>query len=370
MKRQIGCRFDYAADHERPRSCRGTAPEDRVRSCGSLVDGADRQDDLVLDLYGKPCRRLTVAPGESHFSTTRRSRSIQRPSDAGLGRRAASDRRSAVDLLALAAPEPILPVRRAGAGSVGSSSARTAPGGTRVQAVCDWGQRKHRTASRDFPPRRWPRSTRGGADVPGLRAPRVTFCRALGIPARYVFGYMPEIASPAPIPDGLPRLVRGLVGTSWWTYDARFTHRHRARADRPRARCGRRLDVTSYGRRRRAHAGWADGWCPRRRTWELPVRMTRRRPDRHVRQHRPRRDRWSTVPARLLRHPPGLRYEYPGTITNCPAAHDSCRRTTTRSAPDHEQAPDIRRATWNSSDHTTRSANVIMDVNLRRSIAT
>ena len=86
------------------------------------------------------------------------------------------------------------------------------PGWARVQAVCDW-----INANIEYGGKSTPLTTaldvynaRGGIcrDFAHLG---VTFCRALNIPARYVFGYMPDIGIPPPYPrDGLPRVVRGL----------------------------------------------------------------------------------------------------------------------------------------------------------------
>ena len=51
----------------------------------------------------------------------------------------------------------------------------------------------------------------------------VTFCRALGIPARYVFGYMPDIGIPGPYPPmDFHAWFEVWLGERWWTYDARF----------------------------------------------------------------------------------------------------------------------------------------------------
>ena len=51
----------------------------------------------------------------------------------------------------------------------------------------------------------------------------VTFCRALGIPARYVFGYMPDIGIPGPFPPmDFHAWFEVWLGERWWTYDARF----------------------------------------------------------------------------------------------------------------------------------------------------
>ena len=51
----------------------------------------------------------------------------------------------------------------------------------------------------------------------------VAFCRALGIPARYVFGYLPDIGIPGPFPPmDFHAWFEVWLGDRWWTYDARF----------------------------------------------------------------------------------------------------------------------------------------------------
>ncbi len=51
----------------------------------------------------------------------------------------------------------------------------------------------------------------------------VTFCRALSIPARYTFGYMPDIGIPGPYPPmDFHAWFEVWLGDRWWTFDARF----------------------------------------------------------------------------------------------------------------------------------------------------
>ena len=51
----------------------------------------------------------------------------------------------------------------------------------------------------------------------------VTFCRALGIPARYVSGYLPDIGIPGPYPTmDFHAWFEVWLGERWWTFDARF----------------------------------------------------------------------------------------------------------------------------------------------------
>ncbi|MEW3744847.1 transglutaminase family protein, partial [Pseudomonas aeruginosa] len=50
----------------------------------------------------------------------------------------------------------------------------------------------------------------------------VTFCRALNIPARYVFGYLPEIeVTSRGLPMDFAAWMEVWLGDRWWTFDPR-----------------------------------------------------------------------------------------------------------------------------------------------------
>ena len=98
------------------------------------------------------------------------------------------------------------------------------PGYARVQAMSDWihDHVEYRTGSTD--------STTTACDVFLQRAGvcrdfahlGITFCRALNIPARYVFGYLPEIEVPAlPEPMDFAAWFEVYLDHGWQTFDAR-----------------------------------------------------------------------------------------------------------------------------------------------------
>jgi transglutaminase-like putative cysteine protease len=77
----------------------------------------------------------------------------------------------------------------------------------------------------------------------------ITFCRALNIPARYVFGYLPDIDIPVePVPMDFAAWMEVWLGGRWWTFDPR---NNRARTGRVVIGRGRdAVDVamvTTYG---------------------------------------------------------------------------------------------------------------------------
>lgn len=104
----------------------------------------------------------------------------------------------------------------------------TEPGYPRVQAVCDWIHNEI-TYGHEF--ESTPLTT--AVDIYEARAGicrdfahlGVTFCRALNIPARYCFGYMPDISLPPPYPTmDFHAWFEVYLSGRWWTRDARFNY--------------------------------------------------------------------------------------------------------------------------------------------------
>jgi transglutaminase-like putative cysteine protease len=77
----------------------------------------------------------------------------------------------------------------------------------------------------------------------------ITFCRALNIPARYVFGYIPEIDVPPPVePMDFAAWFEVYLDGAWYTFDARNNRRRVGRVVVGRGRDA--VDValiTSFG---------------------------------------------------------------------------------------------------------------------------
>jgi transglutaminase-like putative cysteine protease len=100
----------------------------------------------------------------------------------------------------------------------------TAPGWQRVQAVCNWVHAKV-TFGYSFA-----RPTKTALDVFTERQGvcrdfqhlAITFCRCLGIPARYVAGYLGDIGViVAPSPMDFSAWFEVYLENRWWTFDAR-----------------------------------------------------------------------------------------------------------------------------------------------------
>lgn len=126
-----------------------------------------------------------------------------------------------------------------------------APGWRRVQTIVDWVHGEVRFGYLDTSP------LATAVDVFHSRAGvcrdfahlAVSFCRALNIPARYAFGYLPDIeVAPVPEPMDFCAWIEVFLGGSWWTFDPRNNQRRIGRALISRGRDA--LDVamiSTYG---------------------------------------------------------------------------------------------------------------------------
>jgi transglutaminase-like putative cysteine protease len=126
------------------------------------------------------------------------------------------------------------------------------PGWGRVQAVCDWA---HKNVEFGY---NFARSNKTAAEVYQERKGvcrdfmhlSVTFLRALGIPCRYVTGYLGDIGVPAvDLPMDFSAWFEVYLGGRWWSLDARH---NMPRIGRILMGCGRdAVDValtTSFGK--------------------------------------------------------------------------------------------------------------------------
>ncbi|MDQ2857670.1 MAG: transglutaminase family protein [Candidatus Eremiobacteraeota bacterium] len=125
------------------------------------------------------------------------------------------------------------------------------PGWGRVQAICDW---VHSHVEFGYGT-----STPATTALDVLDAGRgvcrdfahlaVAFCRALNIPARYAFGYLPDIDVPPPFaPMDFCAWFEAYLGGRWWIFDPRNNRRRRGRVTIARGRDA--LDVamlTTFG---------------------------------------------------------------------------------------------------------------------------
>jgi transglutaminase-like putative cysteine protease len=175
------------------------------------------------DLYGNPCLRAVLPAGRSSF----RYQALA----------VVPDRTEEVDPEAPErAPDDLpddtliytLPSRYCLPDVLGDEAwsrfGGLAPGYRRVQAICDY-VHGHLTFQ-------YGSSTALSSAVDVNRAGRgvcrdfthlaISFCRALNIPARYVFGYLPDMdVPPDPAPMDFAAWMEVWLGDRWWTFDPR-----------------------------------------------------------------------------------------------------------------------------------------------------
>ncbi len=125
-------------------------------------------------------------------------------------------------------------------------------GWERVQAVCDW---VHDNVRFDYGAGR-PEATSVDVFEAKVGVCRdfahlaISFCRALNIPARYVFGYLPDVdVTPSPEPRDFCAWMEVYLGGRWWTFDPRNNARRIGRVVIARGRDAMDVAmVTSYGK--------------------------------------------------------------------------------------------------------------------------
>jgi transglutaminase-like putative cysteine protease len=125
------------------------------------------------------------------------------------------------------------------------------PGWSRVQAVSDWANGhlgfQYGASSPSFSARDvFDRRLGVCRDFAHLA---ITMCRALNIPARYVFGYLPDIGVPDPgTPMDFCAWMEVFLGDSWHTFDPRNNQRRIGRTVIGRGRDAADVAmVTSFG---------------------------------------------------------------------------------------------------------------------------
>ncbi len=222
---EVGCEFRYAAQVPTPAVFQvqplDVAPVS-VRSATSAIE-PDSAFRSYTDLYGNPCQRLVIPAGRSTF---RYEALVEVP-----------DATEDVDPTApQLAPDELpddvliytLPSRYCLPEMLGNEAwsrfGDLTRDYTRVQAICDHvnGHLTFRYGSSA------PTSTSSDVYSSGYGVCRdfthlaIAFCRALNIPARYVFGYLPDMDVPVDAaPMDFAAWMEVWLGDRWWTFDPR-----------------------------------------------------------------------------------------------------------------------------------------------------
>jgi transglutaminase-like putative cysteine protease len=229
----VGCEFVYVAAVDTPTvfqvEPRNEAPVSVTQQEWSLQPS--RPVRRYADLYGNPCARLVLPAG----------RCVLRYDAVALVPDATEDadeqaRELSPDELPDEALIYVLPSRYCLPDMLGDEAwsrfGVTPPGYPRVRAICDYvhGHLTFSYGSSDA------RSTAVDVNTSGLGVCRdfthlaISFCRALNIPARYVFGYLPALdVPPDPAPVDFAAWMEVWLGDRWWTFDPRNNRRRKGR---------------------------------------------------------------------------------------------------------------------------------------------
>lgn len=245
---EVGCRFDYRTDADTP----AVVLVEPHPSSNETVRAHWTPDPLERyeDLYGNVCRRLVLEPELPSFEYHATVRVSAAPEEMP-----AEDE---AQLLVADLPSPLLhwllPSRFCESDVLADRAwelfGEIPPTAARVQAVCDW---IHDNIEYGVPTLPTTTTTQvlleGGGMCRDMAHIGVTFCRALGIPARYVSGYLPEIGVEEPFPiQDFHAWFEALLGDRWWAFDARFNTPRTGRVAIGRGRDAADVAmVTTYG---------------------------------------------------------------------------------------------------------------------------
>ncbi|MBF9131198.1 transglutaminase family protein [Plantactinospora sp. S1510] len=229
----VGCEFVYVAAIDTPAVLqvepRNAAPV-TLESRGWTKEPGLRIRSYT-DIYGNPCARLVLPAGRS---TLRYDASVLVPD----ATEAADE--DAPELMPEELPDHVLiytlPSRYCLPDMLGDESwsrfGAMPTGYSRVQAICDY-VNSHLTFQYGSSS---PQSTAVDVNASGFGVCRdfthlaISFCRALNIPARYVFGYLPDMdVPPDPAPMDFAAWMEVWLGDRWWTFDPRNNRRRKGR---------------------------------------------------------------------------------------------------------------------------------------------
>jgi transglutaminase-like putative cysteine protease len=225
---RVGCEFVYEAPTPTP-AVLLVRPEGRqnpiVRESWEISPQAAFHD--FEDLYGNTCRRLTFPVGRT---------AVRYDADIETSPEPAATDWSARQLPVEELPDETLlftlPSRFCLSDRLSDRAwelfGATEPGWARVQAICDWvhanvkfayGTSLPHTSALDV-------LEAGTGVCRDFAQVAVTFCRAMNIPARYAFGYLPDIDVPPPdSPMDFCAWFEAYLGDRWWTFDPRNNRR-------------------------------------------------------------------------------------------------------------------------------------------------
>jgi transglutaminase-like putative cysteine protease len=230
---RVGCEFAYEAAIRTPTVFQ-VQPHDapRVQLTSEAWSSDPHMDQHgYTDLYGNLCMRVILPAGPSTLNYEALVEVPDAEEDADP---------DAVELAPEALPDDVLiytlPSRYVLPDVLGNEAwsrfGSTAPGYGRVRAICDHvnGYLRFQYGSSHAG------STAADVYASGFGVCRdfthlaISFCRALNIPARYVFGYLPDLdIEPVDAVMDFAAWMEVWLGDRWWTFDPRNNRRRKGR---------------------------------------------------------------------------------------------------------------------------------------------
>jgi transglutaminase-like putative cysteine protease len=225
MRVKVGCEFDYGSPGPTPTIWQVRPRADPAQSLAFESWGTSPPVPWTSyhDPYGNVCDRLTLPPGRTVLRYDANVQVSGAKDDADTGARQVP-----VELLPDETLVFLLPSRFCLSDVLFDQAwdlfGATAPGWARVVAVCDWvhqnlhfqlGSSNPLTSVLDV----WQSRTGVCRDFAHLG---LTLCRSLNIPARYVFGYLPDVDVALPYePMDFCAWFEVYLEDRWWTFDPR-----------------------------------------------------------------------------------------------------------------------------------------------------
>ena len=230
---RVGCEFVHVAAVDTPTVLQVEAQDAAPISLARQEWSTEPQLRIrrYTDLYGNPCVRVVLPAGRSSLTYDAVALVPDETEDAD---------EHAPELPPEELPDEVLiytlPSRYCLPDLLGDEAwsrfGAMRPGYLRVQAICDYvnGHLTFRYGSSG------PQSTAVDVNTSGFGVCRdfthlaISFCRALNIPARYVFGYLPDMdVPPDPAPMDFAAWMEVWLGERWWTFDPRNNRRRKGR---------------------------------------------------------------------------------------------------------------------------------------------
>jgi len=229
----VGCDFVYLAEVDTPAVFLVTPLDGEkasvVNEKWSFEPGLAAHE--YRDIYGNRCERMVLSSGRSTVSYRAVVDTPDATEDFDLDAPEIPPARLPDDVLLYTVPSRYCLPDVLG-NEAWTRFGSVAPGYQRVQAVCDY-VHNHLTFAYGSS---LPTSTAADVNHSGFGVCRdfthlaISFCRALNIPARYVFGYLPFVDYPDDgSEDDFAAWMEVWLGDRWWTFDPRNNMRRKGR---------------------------------------------------------------------------------------------------------------------------------------------